>query len=182
MVKVEAYLLAVRLMPSFYEAWFNLGVSFVAVREWDKALDAYRRAEVLRPLEMGAVRNGGRVLLELKRYPEAVACFERVLKVSPSDPVVRNDLGEAYRRMGNIGEAERCFLSALKLKPDYAGVCYNLALTYVAGSRPKDAVDFFEKYLVLSPNAVDAERVRDWVGRLKSGGVMDDAGSGNVRP
>jgi tetratricopeptide (TPR) repeat protein len=161
--KCEAYGQAVRLLPDFYEAWFNLGVA--ASRSGDPALaiEAYERAAALRPEAPEAARNLGRVYLSSGQYGEALACFVRARDLAPGLPQSYNDLGETYRKMERLEKAEQAFQEALAIDPAYAPAHYNLALVYVRGQRDKDAIGHFERYLELRPDAPDAEEVRTWI-------------------
>jgi Flp pilus assembly protein TadD len=171
--KIRLYLAAVERNPEFYEAWFNLGVTYMSDGQLDKAIGAYRKAETIRPDAVAVKRNLGRALLKSKRMDEVLACFQRAVQLAPTDPGVHNDLGEAYRQNGKYDLAEAAFLRALSLNDVYAPARYNLGLTYAALNRPADAIPNFEAYLKLKPNALDADRVRSWIAQLKSNGKLD---------
>ncbi len=165
--KLEAYGLAVQLLPSFYEAWFNQGVVAAAMGNAELMKTSYQRAGELRPQAVEVPRNLGRYYFHQKDYSEAQACFEKALELTPDAPQSYNDLGEAQRVQNRLEEAVASFEKALALKADYAPAHYNLALTYASGKRSKEAIEHFEAYLKLSPQASDAEEVRGWIMKLK---------------
>ncbi|MBI5095932.1 MAG: serine protease [Candidatus Hydrogenedentes bacterium] len=171
--KERLYLAALESDPQFFEAWFNLGVTYGAEGQADKAIAAYRKAELIRPDAVAVQRNLGRVLLKAKRMDDVEACFQRAVQLAPGDPSVHNDLGEAYRQSGKYDRAEASFLKALSMNADYAPARYNLGLAYVALNRPADAAQNFEGYLKAKPNAPDAEHVRAWITQLKTNGKLD---------
>jgi len=167
--KAAEYRAAVGLLPSFYEAWFNLAVALSAVNDTGAAADAYRHAAELRPRDVAVFRNLGRVLLKQQRFQEAVATFERAAVLVPDQATIQNDLGEAYRQAGQFDKAEQAFLKALALDAQYALARYNLGLTYAAQGRNSEAVACFGEYLRLAPNAADAADVQALIERLSSG-------------
>jgi tetratricopeptide (TPR) repeat protein len=59
----------------------------------------------------------GEVLLELRRLPEAEACFRRALALDPESFEAMNNLGVALQRQGRDQEAMDLFLQAARLDP-----------------------------------------------------------------
>jgi len=165
--KIADYGTAVKLVPAFFEAWFNLAVAYTAARQTSQAVDAYRTAQQLRPGNVAVARNLGRVLLKSQRFDKAVTCFQKAAEAFPNDASLHNDLGEAYRQMQKFYKAEKAFLEALRIKPNYPAARYNLALTYAAVDEAEKAVENLEAYLKLVPNASDAEQVKIWIEKLK---------------
>lgn len=167
--KIAAYSMAVKLLPGFYEAWFNLAVAYTAAGDLPGALNAYERAAQLKPDAVEVQRNMGRVLLRQQRVEAAAACFERALRVKPDDPSAHNDVGEAYREAQQFDRAEQEFLAALQRDSRYAPARFNLGLTYAAGGRASEAVASFQEYLRLRPDGPDVSLVKEWITKLETG-------------
>lgn len=168
--KVALYRAAVRGLPEFFEAWFNLAAALRAARDGQGAVEAYERAGALEPDRLEVWRNLGRVYLEQGQAAAAAACFERAVALAPDSASAHNDLGEALRRAGQMQEAENAFRTALKLRPGYAAVQFNLGLTLAAAGQDAQAAAAFKAYLDLAPNAADAEQVRVWIDELGRAG------------
>jgi tetratricopeptide (TPR) repeat protein len=57
---------------------------------------------------------------------------------------------------------------ALRLNPQDADTHYNLAIIYDEVSKnPKRAIEHYQKYLELKPDAADIDEVKDWITRLE---------------
>lgn len=166
--KVEAYGLAVTLLPQFYEALFNLGVAEAGAGDLEKAAGTYLAADKLRPDGIEAKRNLGRLYLRVKQYGDAIALFEEVLRLAPDAPQSHNDLGEACRRAGDLEAAARHFTASLALDNNAPGAHFNLALTLANSGQSAEAIRHFEAYLALAPNASDRAEVEAWIQKLKS--------------
>ncbi len=166
--KMEAYRLAEKLLPTFYEASFNLAVVEASTGDTEKAIASYQRADALRPEGIEVKRNLGRLYLREKSYDKAIAIFDEARKLAPDEPQSHNDLGEACRRAGRNEEAVAHFMESLRLKDSAPTVHYNLALTLAAVGKSDEAIKHFESYLSLSPAASDAEDVRAWIKKLKT--------------
>lgn len=78
---------------------------------WDRIMEA----QAMRDMREGAV------LLELKRYDEAVKHLARAAVQSPNDPTAHKMLGSAYYWTGRVDLAEAEFKEALRLGPDAQG-------------------------------------------------------------
>lgn len=165
--KIAAYSDAVRTLPNFFEAWFNLGVAQTAAANGPDAIEAYSRARALHPDSVAAHRNLGRLHLHYENADEAAQAFALAIRANPTDASCHNDLGEAYRQMANYKDAEIEFREALRLKPDYAAPQFNLGLTYAENGRSEEAIAAFETYLKLSPSASDVAGVRAWISKLR---------------
>jgi len=167
--KIEAYEVAAKLLPEFYEAWFNLAVANTAADQPTKAVTAYRIAERLRPHAVEVPHNLGRVFLNLGRYEEAAESFARAVELAPKSASARNDLGEAYRRMGQLDAARAAFEAALELDEAYAPALYNLALVCSAAGERAAAAEQLRAYLAAEPDAPDARQVQRWLKELEGG-------------
>jgi outer membrane protein assembly factor BamD (BamD/ComL family) len=165
--KVAAYGLSVKLLPAFFEAWFNLGVAQTAAGNKAGAEQAYKEAGALRKDAVQVKRNLGRLLLRQRRYNEAIRSFEEAVMLRPDSPQTYNDLGEAYRKGERLIEAVAAFKKVIELEPGHEQVHYNLALAYANSHRYRDAIIHFEQYLTLNPTAADAANVRTWLQQLE---------------
>lgn len=65
--------------------FYNLGIVYEKLKNFEKAKDAYIKSIELSPDEMDAYYNLGLVLTELKDYDGGIACFEKVLENDPHD-------------------------------------------------------------------------------------------------
>lgn len=166
--KMAAYHLAVQLLPQFYEAWFNLGVSAGLTGNAAAAEDAYAHAAQLRPEAVEIYRNLGRIRLRSQSMTAAMEAFKKAMELAPEEAQSYNDLGEAYRQSGQFEDAIKQFTAALQLKPDYPQAHYNLALACMKIGDKQTAITHFEEYLRCTPDARDAGEVRAWIDKLRS--------------
>jgi Flp pilus assembly protein TadD len=73
-----------------------------------------------------------RSLSALRRYPEAIAAFERVLALAPPEPSVHFGAGLACAQAGQPDEAALHFEKALALDPGFAPAHYNLGVVQMS--------------------------------------------------
>jgi len=165
--KAEAYALAVKLLPDFYEAWFNLGVVSGALGAVADAEAAYQRAATLSTESPAALRNLGLLYLAQGDVESAIAAFTTALRRSPASAQLENDLGEALRTAKRLEEARAAFRRAIGQAPDYAPAHYNLALTLAALDDDAGAATHLEEYLRLRPGDPAREEVEAWLETLR---------------
>jgi len=152
---------AVTLYPNFPLALNDLGVQYLKLRQVNKAIEVLREACKLSPDAAPARLNLGIALLEAKQFAQAEEHLREALKGNNNFPTAHMYLGIALLRQTKFEEAEKELLVATQANATQLG----MANYYLGGLywRKKDyprAVEQLEKYLVLTPNAPDAERVR----------------------
>lgn len=72
---------------------------------------------------------------------------------SPWSPIAHNNLGQHYYRQGDLARAERCFSKALEIHPGLASARASLGDVYYHSGRYRLAVEQYNEYLRLEPNA-----------------------------
>jgi len=53
----------------------------------------------------------------LKKYEEAIKCYDQALKIDPYNSKAWNNKGHALEEIGRLGEAIRCYNKALEIDP-----------------------------------------------------------------
>ncbi|HEY1269845.1 MAG TPA: M48 family metalloprotease [Candidatus Binatia bacterium] len=111
-----------------------------------------------------------RVLLEnalldmnLGRMRLAEAVVEKHLRREPDSARGHFTRGEVFRRMGRLEDAAAEYVRAAALDSGYADPHRELGLLYRAQSRSNESRAEFEKYLALSPKALDAPIIRGYL-------------------
>jgi predicted O-linked N-acetylglucosamine transferase (SPINDLY family) len=74
---------------------------------------------------------------------EAVAAYERALKIAPENAVIHNNLGSALREQRRPDDAVSSLRQALALKPDYARALYNLGEALAEQGELGEAIALF---------------------------------------
>lgn len=137
---------AVKLDPDLAEAYFRLGLAYVAVGKEQEAEDAYKKA---------------------------VEKYKKYLAENSKDAEAHYNMGQAYAGLHLFSEAVREYRQATHLKDDDADMFYDLGTALSKLAQYDEAVAAFSKSLDIDPNntrAEDAlEEAREGVARIKSG-------------
>jgi tetratricopeptide (TPR) repeat protein len=98
---------ALRLAPDDAHAWYNVVKMFSAVGDDKRALRIAERGLTLAtpPQRRGLLVCKGVVLMQLRRYKEALALFIRLQRELPDSPGVWSHTAEVLLKLGRAGEA-----------------------------------------------------------------------------
>lgn len=105
---------AVRIRPHDAIGWFNRAVCLYEMGRFDEQGDDLRRALKLRPDFAKAWMKLGSSHLVRHRFAEALACYERALKLVPGDPELSTGYATCLGVFGDDAGAERLFRAAWK--------------------------------------------------------------------
>ncbi len=129
----------------------NLGNSYTAVGDTEKAFESLLRAVQINPLLSEANMNLGNIYLQKKMPHQAIAQYEKALSILGSDAKVMNNLGSAYMQLSNYPRAESYYKTALSLDPQYTDVYRNLAQALQMQGKYEEAVSQLQAAVVLNP-------------------------------
>ena len=136
------------------ETWFE------RARQWEDAIDAYRRVVAIDPTYAAAWNNLGLLLHRMGRYAEARTAYERALGESRECAEAAYNLGSLNEDTGDVDEAIRCYRRALDVSPDYADAHFNLAGALARAGRGDEAVRHWQRYLQLDAGSPWAKIAR----------------------
>jgi len=159
---------ALKIHPNFMTALNELGVQYMALKEWKKASEALRAAIKIGPEAFHPRLNYGIVLLQLKDYKEAVNQLQIAVQKDSSSGVACFHFGKALVNVGNYDAAEKALKQSLSLGGESAEAHRYLGAVYIEKHDGQRAADELDAYLKLAPRAKDADKIRAIVKDLRS--------------
>lgn len=97
----------------------------------------------------------GSVHEQAGRQREALACFQRALRINPKHPEALNHLGCAYLLAGRVPEGIAELERAIEARPGFAEAHSNLGIALVQAGRANEALAHFVFALEARPDAVE---------------------------
>jgi tetratricopeptide (TPR) repeat protein len=115
----------------------------------------------------------GNVLLQLRRYDDAVGSFNKAIELKPEYPQPYNGRGNALQALRCFEEAVESYETAIALKADYAAAYSNRGNALQSLKRFENAIESYGKAIILRPDYGDAHNNRGVA--LKRLGRFDEA-------
>lgn len=143
---------AAQIAPNHWKAQKVLAEALAITGEYEEALQASRRALLLRPDLPLLLRSHGEYLMALGRYEDAVAWFRDVRGRYPETLIP--SLGTCLFILGEVDEAESIYRRALKENPDFFVNWGNLGGLFLVQGKLEEAVDYLDRALELFPDDV----------------------------
>jgi tetratricopeptide (TPR) repeat protein len=160
---------AVAHNPNDPEALSNLGQALVRLERPQEALPYFTKAITLNPDRWAYVFNRARAQGLLEHWTESIADYRRAQQLFPNDYATTYNLALALHRSGDEEAAIAEYRKAIELAPEDGVFRRALAISLERLNRRAEAASAYEDYLKLTPNAADADAVRERITRLTSG-------------
>ncbi len=164
-----AYGKALKLNSNFSAAYYNLGTVYLDLKDFQRAILAFKRYSEKEPNDPNGWLKMGSALLQSRNFNEAEDAFKRVIRLTLQHPEASNGLGVIRLYQGSAKEAETQFLDALNIQSDYQPALLNLAIVYHKYlDRPRWAIAKYREYLEMTPRPSNYEQVQQVVRQLES--------------
>jgi TonB family protein len=122
---IKEFKQAVRLRPTWPEAYFELGMAYSAI----------------------PIRSDG----SGDNISAALNAFEQAVQLKPDWPEALTELAKKYSSLLQHDKAIAALKKAIELKPEFAEAHQDLAIMYLYTGRFKDAIDRLEQAIRLTP-------------------------------
>jgi serine/threonine protein kinase/Flp pilus assembly protein TadD len=114
------YSKSIELKAGCPDGWFNRGVCYMVLKEWDKALSDFSKAIELNPKHAGSLNNLAWLLatcadLQLRDPQRAVELANKAVELAPKEWTHWNTLGAAHYGAGNWKEAVAALEKSMEL-------------------------------------------------------------------
>ena len=122
----------------------------------DTALQNWEQAIALKPDWPEAYYACGNVLVELRRYGDAIASFDKAIALKPDYSPAYNSRGNALQALRRFDEAVETYDNAIAFKADYAAAYSNRGNALQSLNRFEEAIESYGKAIALRPDYCDA--------------------------
>lgn len=141
--------------PYNVHAWFNLGTSYQAVGDMEKALTAFDYVNIIDEGFHAAYFNKANVLVQLERYLEAIELYKKALDFDILDSLIYFYIGDCYDNLEMPKQSLVFFEKALKKDDsmDEAWIGASSALDQLG--RELEALEYAKKAIELDPENGD---------------------------
>ncbi len=146
--------------PKTPEEHFSVGVDADNHKQWDKAIEEYKKALELKPDWAVAHFRLATDYNKQGRTDDAIAQWEQATQYDPQFYKAYNLLAEAYRSQGNLKKAIDAYSALLKYPRAQLGAHYQLGFSYAELGDRQKAREHLESYRALALNSNEQESPR----------------------
>jgi Tfp pilus assembly protein PilF len=154
---------ALRIYSDILSARNNLGVCYLQLREYEKAVAEFQSATQLDPRAPAPLINLGIAFTQLLRLPEAEATTRQALSLDPTSSRARFVLGTIL--LSQHHSPEEAIDLFRRSANDFPRAHTLLARLFIQQGAAEDAADELRLYLA-APNVPDRNRVQCWLIQL----------------
>ena len=138
--------------PADAEQIYQAGVSYYESGDYEKAIEAYKRAIQLDPASMNFYYHLGMAFSSLGRFKEAIQAYNSAIRLGPEYAAAYYNLGHAYSNLKQYEKAIRAFQRAIQYEPDHVEAYFALGNAYVDSGKEEKAIDTFEAAIRRKPD------------------------------
>ena len=149
-------------------AYAGLAGAYAARGDFSLSLETAGKGVVIAPNNFYLRVNLGRGYQILGRTDEAIAEYEKALRIAPKVNILWEDLADLYKGKGDIGRAAHYLKKASEVWPDQPRIHYNLGVVLAGQGRLGEAEGEFRKAIRLNPAYLQA--------RYELGEMLDSSG------
>jgi tetratricopeptide (TPR) repeat protein len=153
---------------SDFQAWSELGTSYLVQNNLIEAERAYLTATEIRPTFFRALLNLGKVRLLKKDFDAALAVLLQAVTANPASAEANYFTGETYLQLKKGSKAVTYLYEALRLEPiKMADAHLRLATLYHgAGMKDKAAAEY-EEFLKKKPDYAERKKLEKYIAENK---------------
>jgi uncharacterized caspase-like protein/tetratricopeptide (TPR) repeat protein len=159
---------ALNLDPKFACAYNALGVALSKINRSNEARKAFETAAKLTPEWALPPFQIASQLIALGDLAKALPYLKQAVAFSPRSVGNRWSLLHVDRVLRHMADAERDAAALIQLDPNYAPTYAELGLAYEADHNIPKALEAYDTYVLLAPNFVDTNGVRERATRLRT--------------
>jgi len=143
-------------------ALHNLGICYLELGGWDRAIDSFQKALILDPQQERSMLPVAEMLRKKKKYTEALSWIQKARTF--------HETSEGWLLQGNLlrdqkkyTKAKEAYLKALALKKEDPLALYNLVLIGLDMGRIEEAKGFYERLQKINPElALEVSELEVW--------------------
>lgn len=143
--------------PKNFTAWALLGSSYLSLKDFGHAIDAFSKACKLRPHDAQCLNNLGVALLENLDLEKAVEVFSAALSVAPNFTSGLYNLAKTKRALRKNTEAIKYYKQVIELQPRLKDAYIGLASSYFEKGEYEKTSEALNQALLIDPSDWNAQ-------------------------
>jgi len=155
--------------PNFPRTYFYIGKAAVLAGSYDIGLEAVKREKQDNPNLADSYLLAGEIYAAKKQYAECAAEYSQSMKLRSQGAETYVKAAQCYRLSGSVDIAQDLLSMASSRESGYADIYKEQGAIYEVRGDLRAAVQSYNKYLALSPNALDRAEIENRIHRIGGG-------------
>lgn len=147
---IEALNEAIKLNPQFAKAYYDRGLAYANLHNYQQEINDYNKAIELDPEYADPYGSRGMRYADLGNYQQAIKDYSKVIELNPRDPMAYCYRGIAYSKLGNSKQAIKDYGEAIKIDPKWADPYGNRGMAYAKLDNYRKAIRDYTKVIELN--------------------------------
>ncbi|HZS44818.1 MAG TPA: tetratricopeptide repeat protein [Blastocatellia bacterium] len=163
---IEKLKRAISIYPDYGDAYNELGVDYLKLKQTDQAISVLQSAIKFLPQNYAPHLNYGIALIRQRGYAESLVELKLASQLNPISPLPHLYQGRALIGLNKYDEAEKELQKSLRMGGSPEAHRF-LGFIYTERNDKKQAIDELEAYLKLSPGIGDEGQIRGIISDLR---------------
>ncbi|MEM6464170.1 MAG: tetratricopeptide repeat protein [Pseudomonadota bacterium] len=154
---------AIGVLPdrSHWNIFYQRGIAYERLKEWEKAEPNFKRALELSPNQPHVMNYLGYSWVDMNiNLEEGMELIREAVRLRPNDGYIVDSLGWAYYRMGEYENAVRELERAAEIRPGDPTINDHLGDAYWKVGRENEARFQWERTLTMEPELTEIPKIR----------------------
>ena len=148
-----------KINPDFPKVSFFMARCFLELGDYAKAIEMIRDEKTRNPNIADSYILAAEIFNRQGQFKECAAEYSSAIKIRPNSAELYVRASTCYRLSDAMDIAQDMLEMALEKESGFADTYRELGYVYDKNGKKTEALEFFQKYLVLSPNAPDRDSV-----------------------
>ena len=150
-----------RYSPSSHINHNNLGITHLRNRQYDKAIEEFKKAIELLPTYANGYLNMGKAYQEKGDVDNAIRYYKQALEMNPNLWEAHFGLAFLSFEQGKLEDSRDALEKAIALKKDEPQILNNLAVVYIKLGEIEKAKELLKRSLAIAPENENVQKLLD---------------------
>lgn len=152
---LELYRLLIEYKKADANIFQKVGFCLQKEKRYQEAIDAYLKADVLKPDNLWTLRHIAACLRQIKNYSAALEYYHKVETIQPENNKILFYIGSCYAEQGEYDEALQYFFKLDYLENNCIKAWRGIGWCSFVNGKTEQAMKYYDKILAAKPLATD---------------------------
>lgn len=153
---------------------YQIGLAYLQMGDLKKVLEETRLEKGMNPNLADSYLLAAEAYLGLKQYSLCASEYQQAIKLRPQSATIYVKMAQCYRRAGNLDAAMAMLTQAATQESGLADIYKEQGAIYETKGEVNLAIESYNQYFVLDPNAPDRSQIEQRIMSLQGAGAHSE--------